>query len=393
MLYEFLNTNRTELIDRCKAKVAERTLPATSRSSQQHGIPIFLDQVIKTLHADKALQPIVRIKTSGGSRPDSSARSEIGATATRHGRELSRRGFTFDQVVRDYGDLCQAVTELASEKSTQIDVKEFRTLNHCLDNAIADAVTEFAYQTDMQTTDRDNKLLDAKLHVLANEMRHHIRAAMLAVTAIKAGNVGLKGVTSSILDLSLVSMQNLVNRCFYADHVTAGLPPRYRIISLSSFIADVKIYATINARARERLFTVEDVDEGLAIDANRELLFSALEGLLDNAFKFSEPHSEVVLRAYAVADRIRIEVEDHCGGLPQGKAEKMLLPFPKGDPDMPGLGLAICRQSVESCGGTLTVQNVPDSGCIFTIDLKRRLHWSREHPPEPRAIPDPTGNA
>ena len=48
-----------------------------------------------------------------------------------------------DQVVHDYGDLCQAVTELAFERNAGIAVGEFHTLNRLLDNAIAAAVTEY----------------------------------------------------------------------------------------------------------------------------------------------------------------------------------------------------------------------------------------------------------
>ena len=48
------------------------------------------------------------------------------------------------QVVHDYGDVCQAITELALERKAPITVKEFHTLNRCLDTAIAEAVTEHA---------------------------------------------------------------------------------------------------------------------------------------------------------------------------------------------------------------------------------------------------------
>jgi len=56
--------------------------------------------------------------------------------------QLLQHGFTVDQVVHDYGDLCQAITKLAVDRGAAIQVEEFRTLNRCLDNAIADAVTE-----------------------------------------------------------------------------------------------------------------------------------------------------------------------------------------------------------------------------------------------------------
>ena len=38
--------------------------------------------------------------------------SDVGTTAALHGRDLFRDGFTIEQVVRDYGDVCQAVISL-----------------------------------------------------------------------------------------------------------------------------------------------------------------------------------------------------------------------------------------------------------------------------------------
>lgn len=119
--------------------------------------------------------------------------------------------------------------------------------------------------------------------------------------------------------------------------------------------------------------TVSAVDPLLAIDADRDLLLSAVGNLLQNAFKFTHAHSEVTLNAYAVADRILIDVEDHCGGLPSGDAEKMFLPFTQSGDDKSGLGLglSISRRSVEANDGILSVRNVPGTGCVFTIDLPR----------------------
>jgi hypothetical protein len=73
--------------------------------------------------------------------------SDVGTTAALHGGDLFREGYTIEQVVRDYGDVCQAVTKLAIETKAPISVDEFRTFNRCLDNAIAGAVTEYVKHT------------------------------------------------------------------------------------------------------------------------------------------------------------------------------------------------------------------------------------------------------
>lgn len=77
---------------------------------------------------------------------------------------------------------------------------------------------------------------------------------------------------------------------------------------------------------------------------------------------------------HATADRILIEVEDRCGGLPEGEAQRMFRPFTQGGNDRSGLGLglSICRRSVEANNGILSVRDMPGSGCVFTIDLPRQ---------------------
>ena len=134
------------------------------------------------------------------------------------------------------------------------------------------------------------------------------------------------------------------------------------------------------------MLTVSDVDPMLAVDVDRDLLLSAVGNLLQNAFKFTHPHSEVTLNAYALASRVLIDVQDHCGGLQPGSAESMFVPFAQESEDRSGLGLglSIARRSVVANGGLLSVRNLPGSGCVFTIDLPRHLLVENE-PPLPRA--------
>jgi signal transduction histidine kinase len=79
------------------------------------------------------------------------------------------------------------------------------------------------------------------------------------------------------------------------------------------------------------------------------------------------------LRACADGNRVLIEVADHCGGLPPGKAQRLFAPFVQDGADRSGLGLGltIARRSVEASGGRLSVRDVPAKGCVFTIDLPR----------------------
>ena len=46
MLYEFITLNRDEIITRCRAKVATRSIPPPSEAEINHGVPLFLDQLV-----------------------------------------------------------------------------------------------------------------------------------------------------------------------------------------------------------------------------------------------------------------------------------------------------------------------------------------------------------
>lgn len=210
MLHEFLQAHRAELIARCKTKAAGRHAPRATPAALEHGIPVFMDQLIRTLRIQqKATERAPHCPGAAG--PDADT-SEIGVTAMQHGVELSREGVNIDQVVHAYGDLCQAVTELACETRTPIDVSQFRTLNRCLDDAIAGAVTEFSYQRDAMLADESTRVSDERVRVLLQDLQGHVQTATLAFGAVETGNVGLKGATGAIVGLSLVAMRSLIER-------------------------------------------------------------------------------------------------------------------------------------------------------------------------------------
>ena len=142
-------------------------------------------------------------RISGASEGDKDALSEIGASATTHGRVLLELGFTVEQVVHDYGDLCQAITDLAVERQAPFSVDQFRTLNRCLDNAIADAVAEFSRVRDetvaMQSVINEN----LRIGYLVHELRNHLLTATLAFSALESGKLTIGGSTAGLLKRSL----------------------------------------------------------------------------------------------------------------------------------------------------------------------------------------------
>ncbi len=375
MMHNFLSDNREELIARCAAKVGKRPLRNATASQMQNGVPLFLDQLTRVLEAEQDGNRAEGLAISGASGGAGSELSEIGVGAVAHGKELLSLDYTVDQVVHDYGDLCQAITDLAVVRDAPFTIKEFQTLNRCLDNAIADAVTEFSFQRDSAATLRQANAVNQRLGFLMHELRNSLNVGVLAVAALKAGNLPMTGATGAVLQRSLAAVGKLIERSLEEVKVEGRDRDQCALFSLADFIAEAELSGRLDAASRDCRFIVADVEPTLALDANRDLMLAALANLLNNAFKFTLAKTEVTLTAHAIGERIFIEVKDKCGGLPPGDAERIFIPFSQrgNDKSGVGLGLSIARQSVIADGGTLSVKNLPGDGCVFTIDMPRRI--------------------
>ncbi len=356
MLYEFLTLNRDELIRRTREKVLQRLAPRATKEEMENGVPLFLSQLTETL----------RLAEAPGPEDD----SNIGRSAALHGGELLKRGFTVAQVVHDYGDVCQAVTELAVETRVPIGTDDFRVFNRCLDEAISQAVTGYETHREKLVTDQENE----RLGVLAHELRNLLQTAMISFEVLKRGELGVNGATGRLHDRSLRGLLDLVDRSMTEVRLASGAQKRLPV-RLAEFIEEIEIAATIEARSRNLHLTVAVVDYALMIEVDRQLLASAVTNLLHNAFKFTPPNGHVAVTTSATNARVRIEIEDQCGGLPPGKAEELFLPFEQRGHDRQGLGLGltISRRAIAANSGTLSVRDHPGRGCVFTVDLPRAL--------------------
>lgn len=206
MLHELLTSNRNELIRRCRTKAARRFAPGAIPAALDHGVPLFLQQLIDTLQREQLTK--FRRAAEPEAAPTNSA---IGRTAALHGAEMLGLGYSVDQVVHDYGDVCQAATELAIEQKAAIGTDEFRTLNRCLDDAIADAVA--AYGSAQQTSvNGETQALQDRLQVFAGEQRRLLDIAIQSYSAIKTGNIGVTGATGALLLHALFELRSLTTR-------------------------------------------------------------------------------------------------------------------------------------------------------------------------------------
>jgi len=371
MLYEFVDLNRETIINRTRDRVRSRPWPSVAPGELEHGVPLFLTQLSETLRLEAASAPFPA--------------DAIGAAAARHGGDLLRSGFSVSQVVHDYGDICQTITALAVEQRAPISVEEFQTLNRCLDTAIAEAVTEHARLT---AETRSAEEVERRGYA-AHELRDGLNTAILAFHTLKRGAVAVNGSTGAILGQSLMGLREVVDRALSEVRLEAGKQRRARV-PVATFIDEIAAAGMLHSEHRQIQFTVEPVDPTLSIDADPQLLTSAVMNLLHNAFKNTPAGSRVVLRTRAEHGRLFIETEDECGGIPPTKGDLFQTFGDRrgGDRSGLGLGLSIARKAVRAHGGEIGVRNMPGKGCVFTIDVPlAAAETTPQSVPQPQPIP------
>jgi signal transduction histidine kinase len=354
MLHEFIASHREEIIRRCRAKVATRSASSPTEGDIGHGVPVFVDQLSDALRDHLIESP------------------DIAKTAIQHGYDLLLQGYTVSQVVHDYGDVCQAITELAVETNAPISTDDFRMLNRCLDDAIAGAVTEFGREQNRSTLAGETARGNERAGYLAHELRNLLNTAIFAFEVLKTGNVGVAGSTGTVLHRSLMGARALIGRSLAEVRLTQGVQNQEQFL-VSGFIEELAAAAAMEGHSRRIRLSVLPVDEGAVVEADRQVLAAVVMNLLQNAFKFTRPDTTVTLRVGASAERVLIEIEDECGGLPGGDVNELFRPFEQRAVDRSGLGLglAFSRWGVEANQGRIYARNLPGRGCIFTVDLPR----------------------
>jgi len=173
MLDAFITENNDEIIARVAKRVASRA-GRRSKDAATSGIPVFLKQLGAALRlADKT---------------DQTDHDEIRKSAGEHGDYLLEAGVDIEEVVHEYGDVCQTITELTMEKDAPIPTEEFKVMNLCLDDAIAEAVSRFAHESASEGEGGQRELAHQMRSLLATASTSSMRSG--AVRSRPAGSPG-----------------------------------------------------------------------------------------------------------------------------------------------------------------------------------------------------------
>jgi signal transduction histidine kinase len=346
-LAELLNAKRSEVMDRWLRRIKrEHGSDDLSTAELRDHLPIFFSELLDTLTHRK--EP---------------TEAESTATAAKHGEQRLRHGFDVDAVVREYDLLGDTILEAAASEGITFPIAEARVLLQLLYAGTAEAVAAYVQRRNEEA----QRQAGEHLAFIAHELRNPLGSARTALALLRRTALASGGKLVELLDRNLAQLRELVDQVLTAQQASR-IEVRWERLVLQDVLA--KAAEELEPEAENKGVRLAlDVEDGLVIEGDRRLLHSVATNLVSNAVKFSRPGGTIMIRGRRQEDRAIVEVEDACGGLPDGSPADLFKPYVQRGQDRSGLGLglAIVKQAIEAHGGAIDVRNQPGAGCVFIV--------------------------
>lgn len=163
------------------------------------------------------------------------------------------------------------------------------------------------------------------------------------------------------------------------EHASQGLEKTS--FNLVELIEQVKQDNLYQAETKSITLSYQGSNHGelLSINADRKLIYSALDNIVANAVKYSPQDSQVTLLTEVTKDKLIIKVIDQGEGVPHEQLAHLFEPFFRVSAARDrqtggtGLGLAIAKQAIVKHQGQITAKNNCDKGLTVQIELPYSL--------------------
>lgn len=210
---------------------------------------------------------------------------------------------------------------------------------------------------------------------ISHELKTPVGAlALLAETLLNAEDpVDRARLTQRMLD-EAHRVGNTIDDLLSLSRVEADQGTEWEPVSVAAVIAEAAARAA--SAAEQGDITIEAPPGApLSVRGDARQLVSALFNLLDNAVKYSDPGSSVIIDAHQEGNWMELSVADHGPGIPSRDLDRIFERFYRVDRARSretggtGLGLAIVRHVATNHGGVVSVDSREGEGSTFTLRL------------------------
>ena len=233
---------------------------------------------------------------------------------------------------------------------------------------LAEAADELVAQS--AALERVNAALDAFTGQIGHDLKGPISSLRMSLGMLAESHDASSDEEAWLLESALTAvrrMGSMVEDCLgFARH--GGRISR-RPVDLAALVAGVR--ADLTAQLEHVTIVADDLP---VVCADASQLGHLLQNLVANAAKFltGMPDPRIRISAEVLGeDGFRLEVADNGHGVPRSERDRIFDARYQGDHDVPGLGLglATCLRIASAHGGTVSVDDAPEGGALFVLDV------------------------
>jgi signal transduction histidine kinase len=214
---------------------------------------------------------------------------------------------------------------------------------------------------------------------VSHELRTPLAEIMVYAEMLQLGRVSAPDERShavSVIVREVRHLTHLIDNVLLFSRASREKPtaPPANPLPLAPLVHElVRTFAPL---ARQHRISIrEDLDESLAASISAPVLRHALLNLLDNAAKYAPPSSVITVSTVRHWEQVRIYVDDQGAGVPVAERQRIWEPYVRLPREVSssstgsGIGLSVVRHLVERYKGRAWVEDAPDGGARFVIEV------------------------
>lgn len=239
-----------------------------------------------------------------------------------------------------------------------------------------DEIADLAHEFDSMAK-RIQHLIIAKerlLQDISHELRSPLARLQIAVALFKDSKSKEKDALYKKIETEIGRLDELIGEIFSLAKLFTSQPKLDKSTwPLADLIDEIISDANFEfeKKGSKVLFDKENID----ILADRKLIYHAIENIIRNALRYTEPDSNVLVTLKKVKGRAVIEISDCGPGVPEDSLFKIFEPFHRVDTSREkstggyGLGLSIAKKAIGLHNGKIQAENINPTGLKVTITL------------------------
>jgi two-component system sensor histidine kinase CpxA len=227
--------------------------------------------------------------------------------------------------------------------------------------------------------ERIETLMKAQQRLIADvshELRSPITRLSLAVGLVRRNKEAGLSVPLARMEREVERLNSLIGQLLTLSRLeSADKSPPMEILDLGALVREISADADFEAASTNRGVQLVEC-AACSILGARDLIRSAVENVVRNALKYTDPNTEVLVKLLRVNQgNVDIIVQDHGPGVPAQALVHIFEPFYRVDDARDrgsggaGLGLAITHQIVRLHGGSVQAMNKEAGGLELRVTL------------------------